>query len=31
MLSGVGIKSRALLGGWNAWVNGGGSVITGTQ
>jgi hypothetical protein len=29
MLNGVGIKSRALLGGWNAWVSGGGTVATG--
>jgi hypothetical protein len=31
MLAGVGIKSRALLGGWNAWVNGGGPVATGDR
>jgi hypothetical protein len=27
MLSGLGIKSRALLGGWNDWVTGGGKVV----
>jgi hypothetical protein len=28
-LKDVGVKSRALLGGWNAWVSGGGPVATG--
>jgi hypothetical protein len=27
----VGVKSRALLGGWNAWVSGGGAVATGPR
>jgi len=31
MLNGVGVKSRALLGGWNSWVSGGGAVATGTK
>jgi hypothetical protein len=29
MLKSSGIKSRALLGGWNAWVSGGGAVARG--
>jgi hypothetical protein len=31
MLSSVGINSRALLGGWNAWRAGGGAMATGRQ
>jgi hypothetical protein len=31
MLAGVGIKSRALLGGWNQWVGDGGAVATGNK
>jgi len=29
MLAGAGIKSRALLGGWNQWLSEGGAVATG--
>jgi 3-mercaptopyruvate sulfurtransferase SseA len=31
MLAGAGVKSRALVGGWNVWVSQGGPIATGTK
>jgi hypothetical protein len=31
MLGSAGIKARALVGGWNVWVSGGGPIATGMK
>jgi hypothetical protein len=31
MLKDAGLKARALLGGWNSWVSGGGTVASGIR